>query len=68
MKFIDKLGALDIINLSKTYCDKWLDEIKNYNDHAEETLDGCFKRLVKESEDAKQHSLDRIRTLKDRLE
>jgi hypothetical protein len=53
MKFLDKLGALDIINLSKSYCDKWLDEIKNYNDHANETLDVCFKKLVKESDEAK---------------
>jgi len=53
MTFIDKLGALDTYILSKSNCSKWLHEIKNYNDHANETLDKCFKKLEKESDEAK---------------
>ncbi|KAL4438837.1 hypothetical protein ABPG74_016557 [Tetrahymena malaccensis] len=66
--FIQKLDKLDIINISKAYVEKWIEDTKNFHEQAQEILDARFEALIKESEEAKQHSLDRINKLHDRLE
>lgn len=34
VEFLEKLNGLDIIRISKSYCNKWIEETKNYNEKA----------------------------------
>lgn len=67
MHLLEKLNRLEIVSLGRMYTERWIDEAKNYNDSAQDVLDAVFEKLVKESEDTKSHSIDRINVLQDRL-
>jgi hypothetical protein len=51
MKYLEKLGNLEVSALAKVVVEKWLEEVKNYNEKASSRIDSCFDNLMKESED-----------------
>lgn len=65
---LQKLNDVDVAILSKSYCEKWSDAVKAYNETAQQTLDACFEKLVKESESARGHSERRVVKLQARLQ
>lgn len=57
--FLGKLSGCEIQFLSKAIVDKWIEDVKLYNDKAQEVYDSCFNALMKESERANAHSTER---------
>lgn len=59
VKFLEKLSALEISALTKAVVEKWLEEVKNYNEKASTRIDNCFDNLMKESEDTNNKAMAR---------
>lgn len=46
--------------LSKAICEKWLEDVRYYNEKAQAIYDKCVDELMKESEEANRNALSRI--------
>ncbi|KRX00539.1 hypothetical protein PPERSA_04560 [Pseudocohnilembus persalinus] len=65
--FLNKLVGCEMRYLSKAIVDKWIEDVKAYNDKAQQVYDDCFNELMKESERSNMHCMERYGNLEDRL-
>ncbi|EGR27437.1 hypothetical protein IMG5_196200 [Ichthyophthirius multifiliis] len=66
-EFLDKVNNIDMNALSKSYCEKQLEELQKYNNTAQLYFDQIFDKIMQESEENKQKCTQRVFQLQQRL-
>lgn len=64
---MERLNNFEIGSLTKSLVEKWLDEVKQYNDLASRAIDVCCDNLLKETQETHAHGLNRYEELKKQL-
>jgi hypothetical protein len=65
--FVERLRDCDYQHLSRSVVEKWTEDIKNFNESAQEVFNKFFSDLVSESEETDNKIKNRIQELKERL-